>query len=133
MFTADSASEASSFWTLFGATIGHKLMDGFAVGIPLFRANLPRITNAIIIILVSLSTPVGILIGYFASNVKSNGRYLAQAILMSLSVGSFFYIAMLEMIPNGVKVVEKKKWLVPIQWLCVGLGFGISAVIAKWA
>jgi zinc transporter ZupT len=129
VFTASTQSDVSSFWTLFGATVGHKLMDGFAVGIPLMRANLGLITTIIIAIFVAGSTPIGILVGYFASNVKNNSRYLAQAILMSLSSGSFFYISLLEMIPNGVK---GKDW-VWLKWFTVGLGFAISAIIAKWA
>jgi zinc transporter ZupT len=129
VYTASTQSDVSSFWTLFGATVGHKLVDGFAVGIPLMRANLGLITTLVIAVLVASSTPIGILIGYFASNVKSDGRYLAQAILMSLSSGSFFYIALIEMIPNGVKGHD----FVWLKWLCVGIGFALSALIGKWA
>jgi zinc transporter ZupT len=83
---ADTSSD-SAFWTFFGATVGHKMIDGFATGVPVYRAKMPFLYSLFLIALGALAAPIGILIGYFSTN--SSEANLGQAIVMSMSGRSF--------------------------------------------
>ncbi len=123
---ADGSSSAQ-FWAFFSATIGHKFMDGFAIGVPIYRAQLPRWLTIIIISTVAASTPLGIVIGYTVSN--ANESHLARAIVMSLSTGSFIFVALFELMPAALR---STRWLLT-KLFVVALGYTAMAVVAKWA
>jgi len=119
-------SNSTKFWTLFGATIGHKVMDGFAVGVPIYRARLSKLTTIIVLGMVAFATPLGVIIGYWST---AESGILTRAIVMSLSTGSFFFVSLFELIPVGLK---SPKWL-EFKMFCVALGFASMAIVAKWA
>jgi len=122
---ADS-SEPGQFWAFFGASIGHKLMDGLAVGIPIYRAKFSLAINAALVLAVAASTPIGVVIGYTVA--EANSSNLARAILMSISAGSFIFVALFEMFPAALRA---KSWL-PLRFLAICAGFAGMAVVAKW-
>lgn len=123
---ADESSPAQ-FWAFFAATVGHKVMDGFAIGVPIYRARLQTWLTVLIIITVAASTPLGVVIGYTVSN--TNQGLLPRAIVMSLSTGSFIFVALFELMPAGLR---NTKWL-NVKLLCVVLGYSVMALVAKWA
>jgi zinc transporter ZupT len=119
----------SGFYGILVAVVVHKALDGFALGVPLFYAKLPKFHTIFAIIFCSLMTPLGIGIGLAATNsIESSQIALAQGIVLSISMGSFIFIALWEMLPAGL---HQGKWLAG-KLAAVFLGWGIMALLAKW-
>ncbi len=119
-------SSPTQFWAFFAASLGHKLMDGFAIGVPIYRAQLPRWLTILIIVTVASATPLGVVIGYTVSN--ANESHLARAIVMALSTGSFIFVALFELLPSALR---SSSWLL-LKLLIVFVGFAGMAIVAKW-
>jgi zinc transporter ZupT len=120
------SSGSASFWAFFGATVGHKFVDGFAAGTTIWRGKLGRIMTAVVVFTVAFATPLGIIIGYSVSRVEGS---LARAVIMSISCGSFIFVAVFELMPAGFANKKYLWWKVFMLFL----GFAIVTVIAKWA
>jgi zinc transporter 1/2/3 len=121
-------SPASKFWTFFAATVGHKVVDGFATGVPVYRAQMPFKVSLGVLCVVAISAPLGIILGYFVAS--SNDAHLLRGIIMALSGGSFIFVACFELIPAGLG--KGNSWLLS-KIFAMLVGFGIVAVVAKWA
>lgn len=116
------------FWAYYAATVAHKVVDGFAVGVPIFRAKFSTWVNALVLFIVAFSGALGIIIGYAATvNHQSS---TTSAVLNSLSAGSFLYVAMYELIPSGLD--GGKSWVL-LRLLCIAVGFTAVAIVAQWA
>lgn len=83
---------------IFIATIGHKWIESFALGIALAR-SLDSVKSLIkFVSIYSLMTPLGIVLGYFLEMlVKNYGDYV-EMIVTALTAGSFLYIAIIDVI-----------------------------------
>jgi zinc transporter ZupT len=120
----------SGFYGILVAVVVHKGLDGFALGVPLFYAKLPKFHTIFAIIFCSLMTPLGVGIGLAATNsIASSQSALAQGIVLSISMGSFIFISLWEMLPAGL---HQGKWLAG-KLAAVFLGWGIMALLALWA
>jgi zinc transporter 1/2/3 len=122
-------TEISGFYSTIGAVVGHKLLDGFALGIPLYYANMSPIITAIIVLLASGSTPLGIGIGYVIDAAHDNkSGLLARAIILSISLGSFIFISLIELLPAALHNVKH----LHIKMAAVFVGWGVMALLALW-
>lgn len=118
-----------SFWSLFVAIVGHKVMDGLALGIPFSHSAIP-LPHVVICFVVSAATgPSGIATGMIITtdiSLSTANTSLAVAILLSMACGSFLYISFIEMVP--ALLMERRLTKTKLGLLFVG--FGIMAVIA---
>jgi zinc transporter ZupT len=120
------SSSDSAFWTFFGVTIGHKIIDGFAAGVPIHRAKMSFFFSFMLNLLGALATPLGIIIGYFSAS--SSEASLGQAVVMAMSAGSFLFVACFELIPAGLG--KGTSWLL-LKLFTMFAGFGIVAAAAQ--
>ena len=121
--------EAAGFYGILVAVIAHKALDGFALGVPLYHAKLPKFHTIFAILFCCLMTPLGIGIGLAAANsVSSENGELAKGICLSMSLGSFVFISLWEMLPAGLN--HGKHFALKIFMTL--LGWGIMAMLAIW-
>jgi zinc transporter ZupT len=117
------------FYALLIAVLGHKLLDGFALGIPVYFAKLPLSQTLFALIFCALMTPLGIGIGLAATESLSGPKaQLAEAIILSMSCGSFYFISLVELLPSGL---ERHGWI-KTKLASAFVGFGIMAFIALY-
>jgi len=117
------------FYSLLVAVLGHKLLDGFALGVPLYFANLPKWQTYFALIFCACMTPLGIAVGIASTQFYEGptGK-LASAIILSLSSGSFFFISLVELIPSGMNMHGWHK----SKMAAVVIGWGLMAFIALY-
>eukprot|EP01012_Entosiphon_sulcatum_P011982 TRINITY_DN17457_c0_g1_i1.p1 TRINITY_DN17457_c0_g1~~TRINITY_DN17457_c0_g1_i1.p1 ORF type:complete len:384 (+),score=54.14 TRINITY_DN17457_c0_g1_i1:27-1154(+) len=121
--------ELSGFYALMIALVTHKLLDGFALGVPVFYARLPLFHTLFALIFCASMTPLGIGIGWAATATMNGARAtLARAIIVSISAGSFLFIAFIEMLPAAF---EHERYIL-LKIISCFLGFGLMAIIALW-
>ena len=91
--------------TMFFAIGAHKWCDSLVVGISFVSAELPYKMSIILTIFLSLFTPMGILIGYFASSNR-----VLTGIFQAISAGTFLYISCAEILIEEFAIADKKIW-----------------------
>jgi zinc transporter ZupT len=125
-----SESSLSGFYALLVAVASHKLLDGFALGVPLFFARLPLWHTVFAMVFCSAMTPLGLGIAMAITSDDVHGQRgkLAQAIMLSMSFGSFIFISLVELLPAGL---ADGKWL-KTKFMALFIGWGIMALIALW-
>jgi zinc transporter ZupT len=102
------------------AILAHKWAESFTLGISFFKSNTERATIFRMIILFSIFTPVGILIGMFLIGADP----LTQGIFLAISSGTFLYISASEVIVEEF-AITKYKYQKYFLYLCGGLLVGI--------
>lgn len=90
--------------TLGIAIVSHKWAESFTLGISFFRGNTEDNLYRNLIIIFSCFTPIGIVIGMFLMKTT----ILIEAIFLSLSGGTFLYIAASEVIVEEFSVTKYK-------------------------
>jgi len=124
-----SATTMDGFYALLGAVVGHKALDGFALGVPVFFADLPLFHMWFALIFTALMTPMGTIIGIAAtSGVAGIHGQLSKAIILSISAGSFYFISLVELLPAGLQDGKHLKF----KFLVTSVGFGMMALVAIW-
>lgn len=122
-------TDENGFYGLLIAVLAHKSLDGFALGVPVFFAGLSRAQTIFALTFSAAMTPLGIGIGMAATNWASGGGgLLAEAIILSISCGTFLFISLIELLPSGL---DSYGW-VRTKVAAVILGWGIMALIALW-
>lgn len=120
---------AGASLALFIAIMAHKSTAAFALGVSLRKTDLPPARFKATILLFSLMTPLGILLGAFFT-VFATGRHAvpAEAIFDGLAAGTFLYIAVLDIIEETFETGEDRL----LKYLLVAFAFGFMALIAIW-
>ncbi|KAJ5073023.1 zinc transporter zip1 [Anaeramoeba ignava] len=106
------------------AIIAHKAIEGFAIGINIFRAfRKSKFLVVMYVFIYSLASPIGTTVGIIVYNFHDP---LASSILIALSSGTFLYAGTFEFthILDGVKNMRKMMFSF--------FGFTIMAVVAIW-
>ena len=88
---------------LFLAIIAHKWAESFAISVQLNKSSLTMRHSQALFLIFSLMTPIGIMIGS-ASGHHHHGDSLFDAILMSISAGTFLYLGTLHGLDRCVMV-----------------------------
>ena len=121
--------DLNGFYALLFAVGGHKLLDGFALGVPVFFARLPRAHTIFALVFCALCTPVGIIVGMVSTEQVSGVQgSLSKAIILAMSFGSFVFISIVELLPAGL---NDGKHLISKMFV-TGLGWGAMVLIAIW-
>lgn len=118
-----------AFWSLFIAIVGHKVLDGLALGIPFYHSALSMLHIVICFVISAAMGPLGIVTGMVItqdSSLSSTNSSLAIAIMLSMACGSFLYISFIEMFP----AIFRNLSLIKTKLALLFLGFGLMAIIA---
>lgn len=99
---------------LFTAIIMHKWAASFALGISFYKSGIDTDFFIKMILLFSLFGPVGIIIGMFFSEAGS----LMKGIMLSLSGGTFIYVAASEVLVEEFSISKSKN----IKFFCYLFG-----------
>lgn len=78
------------------AVLFHKWAEALTVGVSILQANMSSTMNLVMIIVFSLASPVGILVGMVSLGLN----VYWQSLLTAASGGTFIYIATVEIISN---------------------------------
>jgi len=111
---------------LFIAIISHKWAEAFTLGISFSKAQTDKVTFIRLILLFSLFTPIGIIIGILLSSQSK----IVEAIFLALSTGTFLYVAASEVIVEEF-AVTKYKYSKFICYILGGVLIGVLAVIEQ--
>ena len=100
-------SSATGFLSVLVAVLAHKAFDGLATGAALYPAGYSLKAAAGMLGVAALATPVGIAIGLGVGEALqgSDGGQaaaLAEAIIVSMSGGSFLFISIVELLPAAL-------------------------------
>lgn len=122
-----ATNDRAAFVALTAAAFSHKFLDGFALGVPVQKAELRFVFTAGILTFASAMTPLGILIGMALTSADAAGSYLARAIILSFSSGSFLFLSLLELLPASLSVPKRHRLL---KLAFVFVGFAAMAALA---
>jgi zinc transporter ZupT len=125
-----SEQTLEGFSSVLVAVLAHKAFDGIALGVPVYLAQMGPLATWGSLLTCAFMTPLGIGIGWAAvEGAQGNEAKLANAIIVSISAGSFLYISMMELLPASLHDGR----LLPLKFLAFLLGFLAMAIIAAYA
>ncbi|KAG5886372.1 hypothetical protein JTB14_034905 [Gonioctena quinquepunctata] len=121
---------------LLGAIASHKLVVSFCLGMEL--ASNPQyifLRHFVYILIFSLGSSGGILLGMFITNIPSEIQNIMIPILQGLAGGTLLYVTVSEVLPR-----ERARWHQQhekrgaglVQFFSVGLGFALMTVLSKF-
>lgn len=102
--------------SLMIAILSHKWAEAFTLGISFGKTNTEKSLFIKLLLLFSLFTPIGIVFGFIISGFPG----WVEALFFSLSVGTFFYIALTEIVVEEFSVT-KQRWIKYILYLVGGV------------
>ncbi|KAM4050248.1 zinc transporter ZIP2 [Anomaloglossus baeobatrachus] len=111
------------------AVLIHKGIIVFSLSLKLIQSMTTPVWLSIYIVIFSLMSPIGIMIGILVTLNKTSVVTLVQAILEGISSGTFVYVTFLEILPAELN--SRKRPLLRLFFIVIG--FTIMAVIAIWA
>ncbi|XP_013416894.1 zinc transporter ZIP3-like isoform X2 [Lingula anatina] len=94
-----------ALWTLFIAISVHKSVIVFTIGLQLFQTQTVKLAMVSVAIF-SLISPIGVAIGTFVSETKSQDvmtTALVSSILQGLATGTFLYVTFLEILQKELR------------------------------
>ncbi|MBU0715699.1 MAG: ZIP family metal transporter [Verrucomicrobia bacterium] len=111
------------------AVMAHKGTAAFALTVSLLRGAMPLKRIVGMVVLFSLMTPVGILLGIgFMMIFSGRAEQIFEAGFDALAAGSFLYIAMLDILQEEFSVQQHR----PLKFVLVLAGLAVMAVVAIW-
>ena len=130
-------SQTHPAWDIFIAVIAHKALVGFSLGLEMQIHNVTKIRLFYSILIFSLMSPFGIVIGWLligglstssSSSSDEIEESISSGICTALSAGTFLYVAVMEIIPQELQ--NRKNQFIKSAALCSG--FLIFGLLAKW-
>ncbi|KAK4355065.1 hypothetical protein RND71_024036 [Anisodus tanguticus] len=104
----------------------HQFFEGMGLGGCISKTKFKSISTAIMAVIFSLTTPVGIGIGIsMVYNAHSSIALIVEGILNSVSSGILVYMALVDLLASD--------FMNPRMQNNIRLQFGIMSVMAKWA
>lgn len=111
------------------AILAHKTTAAMALGISLNREHISKQRSRNLMWVFYVTTPIGIVFGtWWSGLLQGPSGIIAEAIFDALAAGTFFYIAIVDILVEELKG-PRLGWL----FLSTILGFSIMAVVAIWA
>ena len=98
------------------AIVSHKWAESFTLGISFYRSGTDRNSYIRMIVLFSIFTPIGILLGLLVISADE----LTQGIFLSVSAGTFIYISCSEVIVEEF-AITKYRYQKYLLFLCGGI------------
>ncbi|ERN14915.1 hypothetical protein AMTRI_Chr02g255990 [Amborella trichopoda] len=123
---------------LVAALCFHQLFEGMGLGGSILQAEYKILTKSIMVFFFSVTTPFGIALGIFLSNVYSENSptaLIVVGVLNAASAGLLNYMALVDLLATdfmGSRFQNSPK-LQAIAYAAVLLGAGGMSIMAKWA
>lgn len=97
-------TDAGAFYSILAAVVAHKAFDGMATGAALFPAGFSLRRALPPLAFAAAMTPVGVAIGLGVQEAAQGAasKVLAEAVIVSMSAGSFLFIAIVELLPAAL-------------------------------
>lgn len=112
------------------AVVAHKGSAAFALGVSMAQGGVPTGRATRLMLLFSLSTPVGIVLGAAAGAwLQGRQALLVEGVFDGLAAGTFLYVAILDILAEEFEQPESR-WA---KVILVGAGLGVMALVAVWA
>jgi zinc transporter ZupT len=133
-----ATSSINNTRTLLVAISVHQFFEGAGLSTCILEARLPRMKNAIMFGLFSITTSLGIVIGIGISKMydeESREAALVEGIFNAFAAGILIYLALVDILQEEFsrrEVRQHKIWQIQMM-MCVLLGAGAMSVIAIWA
>ncbi|KAI3761856.1 hypothetical protein L1987_52278 [Smallanthus sonchifolius] len=123
---------------LIAALSFHQMFEGMGLGSCITEAKFKVGTVATMLILFSLTTPIGIAIGIGISNTydeNSQSALIIQGILNAASAGILIYMALVDLLAVDFmkSKVQTSTRLQTLAFISILLGLGCMSLLAKWA
>ncbi|KAI9142635.1 Zinc/iron permease [Paraphysoderma sedebokerense] len=130
-----------AFMSLLIAIAFHQFFEGFALGALLISIELPRSTTTFFVLLFSLTTSIGCVIGvlltvFATPNPNSVVSLLAQGIMDSLGAGILIYTAIVEVLMPDFRdeaFLKVPKFWRTMSLVAVWMGALSMSIIGAWA
>ena len=111
------------------AVLAHKTTAAMALSISFAKGAAPAARSRNLLGIFYTTTPVGILVGtWLAAAIQGPGEVHFEAIFDALAAGTFFYIAVMDILAEEFR--GKHNHLQ--NFFMVALGFSVMAVVANW-
>eukprot|EP01122_Echinamoeba_exundans_P009598 TRINITY_DN3435_c0_g1_i1.p1 TRINITY_DN3435_c0_g1~~TRINITY_DN3435_c0_g1_i1.p1 ORF type:complete len:159 (-),score=4.19 TRINITY_DN3435_c0_g1_i1:15-491(-) len=123
---AEASNEAIA---ILIAILSHKWVESLSMGIIMIKEELRRLYFILLMISLSLLTPLGVLIGSLASNHMSESVVSA---FNGVATGTFLYIGTTEILAEEFHTHTHRpseRWF---KYLALLLGVGLMAVVRIW-
>jgi len=88
------------------AVCSHKVITAFSLGLSFFQAGWWDCTSISVMVTFTVAGPIGTVIGFIVAS--GDGTEVLSAIFMSITSGTFLYIAMTEVVALEFSKVENK-------------------------
>lgn len=121
-------TEIPTLSVIFLAIIAHKSSESFALSTTLTRSTLAMTPLIILIVLFSIMTPLGILLGSTTSTLlQAKEGLLLTAGFNAFAAGTFLYMSTLHHIHHHQRLHEAESLL---EFVCLFVGLSVMALIA---
>lgn len=111
------------------AVLAHKSTAAMALSISFTTGNAPKARSRNLLRIFYTTTPIGILVGTWAATaLQGPGEVHFEAVFDALAAGTFFYIAVMDILAEEFKG-EHNPWP---SFFMVTLGFTVMAIVAIW-
>ena len=124
-----SQKKVKDIVNILGPILAHKTLAAVALGSSIIKANAADHVFYILIILFSLTTPVGVVVGLVIAHF--NDSQVWSGACLSLAAGTFIFLAVVEIIPEALTSKDGLSKLF-YQLLALALGYGLMAMLAVW-
>jgi zinc transporter ZupT len=115
-------TSGSETWNMVIAVVAHKWSEALTIGISFVQADLEITQGMWYIILYSLITPLGVVVGYI---LGSTGNPKIVGVAKALSAGTFLYISCGEIIVKEFAIAKDKR----LKFLFYFLGIVFVAIL----
>ncbi|OQR99378.1 zinc (Zn2)-Iron (Fe2) Permease (ZIP) family [Achlya hypogyna] len=122
-------AQSTPAWGVFLAIIIHKGLAAFALGTGMLKSQLSKAKFIAYMLLFSLMSIFGIIIGWAVNAAESSEDSAAAGICLALASGTFIYVAVMEIIPQEFAHGKSS----PKKTLLLVAGYAIFGAIAKWS
>ena len=121
--------DASAFFGVLIAILAHKGSAAFSLVAALVKGSISRPAAIRILLLFSVMTPLGILLGtLFSSAASGRTAILTEAVFDGLAAGTFLYIASMEIFVRVFREAGSNL----AKFALIGIGFGLMAVLSLY-
>lgn len=111
------------------AVVAHKGTAAFALSVSMMRGGVPGPRLLKLIVIFSLATPMGILLGMgFMKLLSGRGEQIFEAGFDALAAGSFLYVALLDILQDEFSRARYRA----LKFALVLAGLAVMAVVAIW-
>lgn len=133
-FTIGTTTSKDILTTLSVAITFHQIFEGIALGSAITQCKgVSRLKSFLIILIYSITTPLGIGIGLITGNSELTNNVMTQGIFNAISAGILVYMALIHFIIEDYINNEATGLKKFCMFLSLGFGYGLMAILGIWS